>query len=115
MIRFACLVLGAFSLTEPASATGGCGVGCYSTSEGACVRDGWQQGLPVRNVCPATSQPSPPLRPISPMESAIHDVHSALNRPRYLTSWAKRLSENENARQRERAGHATKPLGTGSS
>jgi hypothetical protein len=49
------------------------------------------------------------------MESAIHDVHSALNRPRYLTSWAKRLLENENARQRERAGHATKPLGTGSS
>jgi hypothetical protein len=63
MIRFACLVLGAFSLTEPASATGGCGVGCYSTSEGACVRDGWQQGLPVRNVCPATSQPSPPCGP----------------------------------------------------
>ena len=62
MIRFACLgaVLVAFALTGPASATGGCGVGCHSTSEGACVRDGWQEGLPVWNVCPATSR-SPPL------------------------------------------------------
>src|SRR5215204_1104198 len=61
MIRFACLgaFLVAFAFSGPASATGGCGVGCHSTSEGACVRDGWQQGLPVRNVCPATSQPSP--------------------------------------------------------
>lgn len=65
MIRFACFgaFFVAFALTGPASATGGCGVGCSSTSEGACVRDGWQQGLPVRNVCPATSQPSPPCGP----------------------------------------------------
>ena len=62
MIRFACF--GAFfvalALTGPASATGGCGLGCSSTSEGACVRDGWQQGLPVRNVCRAISLPTPP-------------------------------------------------------
>ena len=60
MIRFACF--GAFfvvlALAGPASATGGCGVGCSSTSEGACVRDGWQQGLPVRNARPALSQRS---------------------------------------------------------
>jgi hypothetical protein len=58
MVRFACLgaFLVAFALTGPASAAGGCGVGCYSTSEGACVRDGGQQGLPVRNVRPATSR-----------------------------------------------------------
>lgn len=48
---------------ENVTGAGGCGVGCSSTSEGACVRDGWQQALPVRNVCPATSQPSPPCGP----------------------------------------------------
>ncbi len=65
MIRFAWLgtFFVAFALAEPALAAGGCGVGCSSTSEGACVRDGWQQALPVRNVCPATSQPSPPCGP----------------------------------------------------
>jgi hypothetical protein len=65
MIRFACFgaFFVAFALTGPASATGGCGVGCHSTSEGACVRDGWQEGLPVRNVCPATSRPTPPCGP----------------------------------------------------
>jgi hypothetical protein len=65
MIRFACLgaFLVAFALTGPAWATGGCGIGCRTTSEGACVRDGWQEGLPVRNVCPATSQPTPPCGP----------------------------------------------------
>ena len=65
MIRFACLgaFLVVFALAGPAWAAGGCGVGCRSTSQGACVRDGWQEGLPVRNVCPATSQPSPPCGP----------------------------------------------------
>ena len=65
MIRFSCFgaFFVAFALTGPASATGGCGVGCHSTSEGACVRDGWQEGLPVRNVCPATSRPTPPCGP----------------------------------------------------
>lgn len=37
-----------------------CGVGCHATPTGACVRDGWEQGLPVRNECPATSVPRPP-------------------------------------------------------
>jgi hypothetical protein len=32
---------------EPAFAFGGCGAGCHSTSQGVCVRDGWQEGLPV--------------------------------------------------------------------
>ena len=53
----ACLVV--YAVAGPAFAADGCGVGCHSTSEGACVRDGWQQGLPVRNVCPATSRPTP--------------------------------------------------------
>jgi hypothetical protein len=48
---------------EPAFAFGGCGVGCHSTPEGACVRDGWQEGFPVRNECPATSRPTPPCGP----------------------------------------------------
>jgi hypothetical protein len=65
MIRFACLgaFLAVVALPAPASAADGCGVGCHSTSEGACVRDGWQEGLPVWNVCPATSRPSPPCGP----------------------------------------------------
>jgi hypothetical protein len=65
MIRFACFraFFVAFALAGPAWGAGGCGVGCSTTSEGACVRDGWQQGLPVRNECPATSRPSPPCGP----------------------------------------------------
>jgi hypothetical protein len=65
MFRFACFAacLVVTALAEPALAAGGCGAGCSTTSEGACVRDAWQQGLPVRNVCPATSQPSPPCGP----------------------------------------------------
>jgi hypothetical protein len=43
MFRFACIgaCLVMTALAGPALAAGGCGVGCYSTSEGACVRDGW--------------------------------------------------------------------------
>ncbi|WP_456629637.1 GCG_CRPN prefix-to-repeats domain-containing protein [Bradyrhizobium sp. URHC0002] len=65
MIRFACFgaLLAVVALPGPASAADGCGVGCHATSEGACVRDGWQEGLPVWNVCPATSRPSPPCGP----------------------------------------------------
>ena len=77
MIRFACF--GAFfvALAGPAWGAGGCGVGCSSTSEGACVRDGWQQGLPVRNECPATSRPSPPCGPYH--RSASDNVRPAVN------------------------------------
>jgi hypothetical protein len=51
-----------FSMTQPASAFFGgfCGVGCHASASGSCVRDGWEQGLPVRNECPATSRPTPP-------------------------------------------------------
>jgi len=43
MIRFSCLgaFLVAFALAGPASAAGGCGVGCHSTSEG---RDRFKSG-----------------------------------------------------------------------
>lgn len=77
MIRNICFgaFLATLALTGPAAATGGCGVGCHSTSQGACVRDGWQEGLPVWNVACS------PLRPISPMESAISDVRCAMNYP----------------------------------
>ena len=37
-----------------------CGPGCHETPSGACVRDGWEQGLPVRNECPAFTSPRPP-------------------------------------------------------
>jgi len=61
MLARACLCFGLlFSVLPDAWAFNGCGVGCHSTSEGACVRDGWQEGLPVRNECPATSRPTPP-------------------------------------------------------
>ena len=53
-----CLI--AFAFANPALAAGGCGVGCSTTSQGACVRDGWREGLAVRNECPATSRPTPP-------------------------------------------------------
>ena len=83
MIRFACL--GAFLVAlalGPASATGGCGVGCHSTSAGACVRDGRMAGGFARSERMSGHIPaSSPLRPLSPMESAIHDVYSHLNRP----------------------------------
>jgi hypothetical protein len=48
------------AISDPALAFGGCGAGCHATSAGVCVRDGWQEGLPVRNECPATSRPTPP-------------------------------------------------------
>jgi hypothetical protein len=37
-----------------------CGPGCHEAPSGACVRDGWQQALPVRNECPAFTSPRPP-------------------------------------------------------
>ena len=59
-----CIVfaLTVFSITQPASAFFGgfCGIGCHASGSGSCVRDGWEQGLPVRNECPATSRPTPP-------------------------------------------------------
>jgi hypothetical protein len=56
-----CLV--AFACAGPVLAEDGCGIGCHATVSGACVRDGWQQALPVRNECPATSRPAPPCGP----------------------------------------------------
>jgi hypothetical protein len=62
MIRLACIgaFLVMFALGEPASAAGGCGVRCSVAPLGGCVADGWQQALPVRNACPATSRATPP-------------------------------------------------------
>jgi hypothetical protein len=37
-----------------------CGPGCHETPSGACVRDGWEQAMPVRNECPAYTPPQPP-------------------------------------------------------
>jgi hypothetical protein len=36
-----------------------CGPGCHASPSGACVRDGWDQGQPVRNECPAYTRPRP--------------------------------------------------------
>ena len=62
MILRACFAscLMVFAFAGSAMAADGCGVGCSATVSGACVRDGWQQGLRVRNECPATSRPTPP-------------------------------------------------------
>jgi hypothetical protein len=56
-----CLVV-VFGLFDPLVApfTQSCGPGCHTTPSGACVRDGWQQALPVRNECPAFTSPRPP-------------------------------------------------------
>jgi hypothetical protein len=40
-----------------------CGPGCHTSPSGACVRDGWDQALPVRNECPAFTAPRPPCGP----------------------------------------------------
>jgi hypothetical protein len=53
-----CLIM--FAIAGPAIAADGCGPGCHSAPFGGCVRDGWEQGLPVRNECPASSLPRPP-------------------------------------------------------
>lgn len=42
-----------------ASAADGCGPGCHTTSNGACVVDGWGSAH-VRNECPAAAHPRPP-------------------------------------------------------
>jgi hypothetical protein len=60
---FACCLIVLGFAAGPAIAFDECGVGCHATMGGACVRDGWQQGLPVRNECPATSRPTPPCGP----------------------------------------------------
>ena len=68
------------SITLPASALDGgfCGIGCHATGAGSCVRDGWEQGLPVRNECPATSRPDAALRADSSVEQAKYVLRNAL-------------------------------------
>jgi hypothetical protein len=48
-----------FAVSSPADAFW-CGPGCHTSPSGACVRDGWEQGLRVRNECPAFSAARPP-------------------------------------------------------
>ena len=54
---FCLIVLAVLGSTDAAFA---CGPGCHFSPSGACVRDGWEQGMRVRNECPATSRPQPP-------------------------------------------------------
>jgi hypothetical protein len=49
--------------TPNAASAFSCGPGCHTSPSGACVRDGWEQGLPVRNECPAFTSPRPPCGP----------------------------------------------------
>jgi hypothetical protein len=50
----ACLCVGA------AYAEDGCGPGCHSTVQGACVVNGWETGAVAWNECPAGAQPRQP-------------------------------------------------------
>ena len=43
-----------------ANAADGCGPGCHSTPNGACVVDGWGTGAPLWNECPAGAHARPP-------------------------------------------------------
>jgi hypothetical protein len=52
-----------FAGSGPANAWFGCGPGCHESPSGACVRDGWELGLRVRNECPAFTSPRPPCGP----------------------------------------------------
>lgn len=48
-----------FVVLTSAEAAFACGPGCHFAPSGACVRDGWDQAMPVRNECPATTRPQP--------------------------------------------------------
>ncbi|ERF82958.1 GCG_CRPN prefix-to-repeats domain-containing protein [Bradyrhizobium sp.] len=56
----AVLTAGALLGLTPANAADGCGTGCHSTVNGACVVDGWGTSARLRNECPATTRPRPP-------------------------------------------------------
>ena len=43
-----------------ARAADGCGPGCHSAVNGACVVNGWEVGAAVWNECPAGAHPQPP-------------------------------------------------------
>jgi hypothetical protein len=57
---FGLFVLAAFGSADAALA---CGPGCHTSPSGACVRDGWDLAMPVRNECPAYTSPRPPCGP----------------------------------------------------
>jgi hypothetical protein len=60
MRMFAILLAVILSGFIPAAAAAfGCGPGCHSTINGACVVDGWGTGANVRNECPVTTRPRP--------------------------------------------------------
>jgi hypothetical protein len=54
MLLPTCLCIGA------ANAADGCGPGCHSTVNGACVVNGWETGAVKWNECPAGDHPRPP-------------------------------------------------------
>jgi hypothetical protein len=56
----AVLFAGILACIGAANAADGCGPGCHSTANGACVVDGWGTGAPVWNECPAGARPRPP-------------------------------------------------------
>jgi hypothetical protein len=49
-----------FASFSAANAEDGCGPGCHSARNGACVVDGWEIGARVWNECPAGARPRPP-------------------------------------------------------
>ena len=53
-------VLSAFLCAGAANAEDGCGPGCHSTVNGACVVDGWEVGAVRWNECPAGLHARPP-------------------------------------------------------
>jgi hypothetical protein len=46
-----------------AGAADGCGPGCHSAVNGACVVNGWETGAVKWNECPAGAHPRPPCAP----------------------------------------------------
>jgi hypothetical protein len=54
------ILLSAVLAAPNAAFANDCGPGCHASPSGACVRDGWEQGLRVRNECPAYTAPRPP-------------------------------------------------------
>ena len=62
-LGFCLIMLSAVLGTPNAAFAFSCGPGCHTSPSGACVRDGWEQGLRVRNECPAFTSPRPPCGP----------------------------------------------------
>ncbi|WP_409998732.1 GCG_CRPN prefix-to-repeats domain-containing protein [Bradyrhizobium sp. SZCCHNS2022] len=60
LVVLAVLTTGLAAGTGASAASESCGPGCHVAPNGGCVVNGWEQGAPVWNECPAGARPRPP-------------------------------------------------------